>query len=149
MAAPTRPATSPAAQPDPADAKSKTSRWEALTNLSIGRRDDKEKLADIVHKGEIVTLTEEVAQGFLRRHRRPVIRPAADQNTPAPAIHAKDLFGPQPAAEQFGARPDPPGASTVTVTPDPGAHPADPRNAPEAHDPQTDLSVDPDAGKDK
>lgn len=152
MAAPTRPATSPAAQPDPAEAKSKTSLWEALTNLSIGRRDDKEKLADIVHKGEIVRLTEDVARGFLTRHRRPVIRPAAEQNTPAPVIAAKDLFGQQPAAEQFGARPDPPGSSTVTVTPaaDPAAlHPADPRNAPEAHDPQTDLTVDPDARKDK
>lgn len=147
-----RPATSPAAQdgqPDPAEAKSKTSRWEALTNLSIGRRDDKEKLADIVHKGEIVTLTEEVARGFLTRHRRPVIRPAADQNDAAPSITAKDLFGQQPAASQFGARPDPPGSSTVTVTPEPATHPADPRNAPEAHDPQTDLTVDPDARKDK
>lgn len=147
----TRPATPPAQdQPDPAAVKSKTSRWEALTNLSIGRIADKEKLADIVHKGEIVTLTEELAHRFLHGHRVPVIRPAADQNDAAPRIAAKDLFGERPTAAQFGAREDPPGSSTVTVTPAGGSpDPADPRNAPEAHDPQTDLTVDPDARKDK
>ena len=39
---------------------------------------------------------------------------------------------------------DPPGASRVEVT-----DPADPRNAPEATDPKTDFSVDPDAAKDR
>jgi hypothetical protein len=122
--------------------------WEALANLSISRTitDPKsgEKMADIVHKGEVVALDEDTARGFLTRHRRPVIRPAKDQNDPAPAIRARDLFGERPRAEQFGARPDPPGASRVEVT-----DPADPRNAPEATDPKTDFSVDPDAAKDR
>ena len=46
-----------------------------------------------------------------------------------------------PRAEQFGARPDPAGASRITVNPDP----SDPANHPEANDPAVDLSVDPDA----
>lgn len=129
----------------------RTSEWEALTALSISRtaRDPRgERQADIVQRGETVTLTEEQAQGFLTRHRVPVIRPAAQQNQAAPAIRARDLFGQRPPAQAFGARPDPPDASHVTVNED-VADPADPRNAPEANDPVTDLSVDPDAAKDK
>ena len=127
-------------------AKPKTSLWQALANLSIGRSTDREKSADIVHKGETVTLTEEQSQGFLSRHKVPVIRPATEQNSPAARVRAKDLFAPQgrPGAAQFGARPDPPGSSKVTVTE--ADHVL---NAPEAHDPGTDLTVDPDAAKDK
>lgn len=137
------------AQPESKPApRSRNRIWEALTNLSIGRGEDKDKAADIVHKGETVTLTDDQAQGFLNRHRRPVIRPAANQNDAAPDIQAKDLFGQRPPAEAFGARPDPPGSSKVTVN-DEVADPADPRNAPEAKDPKTDFSVDPAAAKDK
>lgn len=128
-----------------------TKAWEALANLSIGRpaRDrGGEKQADIVHRGEIVQLTEEQSQSFLTRHRVPVIRPAALQNEAAPVIRARDLFGQRAPAAAFGAREDPPGSSAVTVNED-VADPADPRNAPEANDPVTDLSVDPDAAKDK
>ena len=125
-------------------AKPKTSLWQALANLSIGRSTDREKSADIVHKGETVTLTEEQSQGFLTRHKVPVIRPAGEQNSPAAPVRAKDLFGKQPVAAQFGARPDPPGSSRVTVSE--AEHVL---NAPEAHDPGTDLTVDPDAAKDK
>jgi hypothetical protein len=128
-----------------------TKAWEALTNLSIGRtaRDrGGEKQADIVHRGETVQLTEEQSQGFLHRHRIPVIRPASQQNEAAPAVKARDLFGQRAPAAAFGAREDPPGSSAVTVNED-VPDPADPRNAPEAQDPQTDLSVDPDAAKDK
>jgi hypothetical protein len=131
----------------PAEARPKGRVFEALANLSISRpATDKggERMADIIHRGETVILTEEQAHGFLTRHRVPVIRPAKDQNDPAPAIRARDLFGERPRAEQFGARPDPPGASRVEVT-----DPADPRNAPEATDPKTDFSVDPDAAKDR
>jgi hypothetical protein len=138
----------PAAQP-----KIATRLWEALTHLSVGRStsDPKgEKHADIVHKGETVELTEEQARGFLTRHRVPVIRPAAQQNQAAPDIKARDLFGTRPPAQAFGARPDPADASAVTEIPEAQAlNPADPRNAPEANDPVTDLSVDPDAAKDK
>jgi hypothetical protein len=148
---PVKPA--PAADPaEPATAtKPKSRLWVALTHLSIGRpATDKggEKMADIVMKGETVTLTDEQADGFLHRHRVPVIRPAKDQGDPAPAIRARDLFGERPRAEAFGARPDPPGASQVTVNPE-VADPQDPRNAPEATDPQTDFTVDPDAAKDR
>jgi hypothetical protein len=137
----------------------KGSPYEALTNLSIGRISDSEKLADIVHKGEIVHLTDEQAQRFLTRHKVPVIRPAKQQNDPAPRIRARDLFGRQPLAQQFEARPDPAGSSAVKTDPDASASaevktvefadPAGPESAPEANDPQTDLSVDPDAARDR
>jgi hypothetical protein len=129
--------------------------WEALTNLSIGRvsKDSRgERMADVVHKGEIVHLTDEEAHGFLRRHRVPVIRPASEQNTPAPRVLARDLFGARPPASAFGAREDPPGSSRVIEHPEAEpavADPADPRNHPEATDPQTDLLIDPDAAKDR
>jgi hypothetical protein len=132
----------------------KTSEYEALTNLSVGRGpSDKDKAADIVHKGETVHLTDEQARGFLdpKRHRVPVIRPASEQNDPAPAIRARDLFGTQPRAQQFGARPDPPGSSRVQEVVSCGApaDPADPMSAPEANDPVVDLAVDPDAAGDR
>jgi hypothetical protein len=147
---PAKPAEPAEARPATAEADPKpkvtTRLWLALANLSISRTatKDGERMADIVHRGETVTLTDDQANGFLTRHRVPVIRPAKDQNDPAPAIRARDLFGERPRAEQFGARPDPPGASRGEVT-----DPADPRNAPEATDPKTDFSVDPDAAKDR
>src|ERR1035441_1537862 len=126
-------------------AKPKSSLWQALTNLSIGRSTDREKSADIVHKGETVTLTEEQSQGFLSRHKVPVTRPAPEhpplavRKSAAPQVRAKDVRGKQPGAAQFGAREDPPGSSRVTVSE--AEHVL---NAPEAHDPGTDLTVDPD-----
>lgn len=135
--------------------------YQALTNLSIGRtaRDRTgEKLADIVHKGETVHLTDEQARGFMTRHRVPVIRPVDEQDEPAPVIGARQLFGERAPAQAFQARPDPAGASQVRINPEApadgsdaaeSADPADPRNAPEANDPQTDLTVDPDAARDK
>ena len=120
--------------------------YEALTHLSVGRATtgkEGDRSADIVHRGETVFLTEEQARGFLdpRRHRRPVIREASEQNEPAPPVTARDLFGQQPRAQQFAATlPDPPGASKVIERPDPEApeDPADPRNAPEASEPAVD-----------
>jgi hypothetical protein len=147
-----KPAEVPEAKPAEARPKALPRLWEALANLSISRTitDPKsgEKMADIVHRGETVELDEDTARGFLTRHRRAVIRPAKDQDDPAPAIRARDLFGERPRAEQFGARPDPPGASRVEVNEE-VTDPADPRNAPEATDPKTDFSVDPDAAKDR
>ena len=135
--------TAPKADDKP-EPKITTRVWEALTNLSIGRgATDKERMADIVHKGETVALTEEQAHGFLHRHRVPVIRPAKDQNEPAPDITARALFGPQPTAQQFGVRADPPGASRVIVN-----DPDHAGKAPEANDPKVDFSVDPAAAKD-
>lgn len=139
-AEPTTDEARPAAQP-------KTGIWLALTNLSIGRAFTRaeDKAADIIHRGETVTLTEDQSHGFLHRHRRPVIRPATDKD-PAPKLTARDLFGVQPRAAQFGAREDPPGSSKIVDT---GADPEHAQNAPEAHDPQVDFSIDPDAAKDK
>lgn len=143
-----------AVKPPAAPAAPKGQLYEALTNLSIGRittiGQDTEKAADIVHRGETVHLTDEQAARFLdpKRHKVPVIRPASQRNEPMPQIRARDLFGNQPQAQQFGARPDPAGASQVIVNPE-SADPADPLNAPEANDPVVDLSVDPDAAKDK
>jgi hypothetical protein len=130
--------------------------WEALTNLSVGRTgSDSEKAADIVHKGETVHLTKEQSDRFLdpKRHKVAVIRPASEQNDAAPRIQARDLFGNRPQAGQFlDTRPDPPNASRVIVNPDAedaSKDPSDPLNQPEANDPVVDLSVDPDAHKDR
>jgi hypothetical protein len=131
------------------------SEYVALANLSIGRsaKDARgERQADIVHRGETVTLTDEQANDFLTRHRIPVIRKKAESGDPAARITARDLFGRQPGAQQFGARPDPAGASKVVINedvPEQGADPEHARKAPEALDPEVDLSVDPDAAKDK
>lgn len=139
------------AQPE---ARPKSGLWEALTNLSISRSGDKEKMADIVHKGETVTLTEEQSKGFLHRHRKPVIRPASDRREPDPGLKARDLFG-RPPGPPADARPDPPADPERSVLGYPlgasqaGQDPEHERNAPEANDPPTDLSVDPDAAKDK
>ena len=132
--------TAPPAEP-------KRAEYEALAPLSLGRpksaSDPKADAADIVQRGETVWLTEDEAHGFLTRHGVPVIRPAKQQNQPAPRITARQVFGKAPRAEQFGARPDPKGASRVEL------NPAHPENHPEANDPQVDLSIDPDAAKDK
>jgi hypothetical protein len=134
--------TAPPAEP-------KRAEWQALAPLSLGRpksaSDPKADAADIVQPGETVWLTEDESCGFLTRHGVPVIRPAKQQNQPAPRITARQVFGPKgrPTAAQFGARPDPKGASSVTL------NPAHPENHPEANDPQVDLSIDPDAAKDK
>lgn len=138
----------------------KGSNYEALANLSIPRvtAPGEDKAADIVHRGETVFLSDEQAARFndRRRHRVPVIRPAREQNDPAPDVSARDLFGARPKAQQFGARPDPAGSTQVKViedadpnAPDAPDDPADPRNAPEANDPVVDLSTDPDARKGK
>jgi hypothetical protein len=126
--------------------------WIAVTALSIPQRsrDPKgEPRANIVHRGELVTLTDEVAATFLPPHKPvPCIRKASQGTDPGPRITARQLFGHRPGASQFGAREDPPEASKVTVNED-IPDPADPRNAPEANDPQVDLSIDPDAAKDR
>jgi hypothetical protein len=141
--------TPPETPPEP---KSRTSKWLALTNLSIGRAFTKveDKAADIVHKGETVTLTEEQSQGFLKRHKRPVIRPAADTDPP-PKLAARDLFG-TPPAPPFDARPDPAVNPDRTVLGLPlGVSTVDDHagNAPEANDPQVDMGGNPNAAKDR
>lgn len=79
------------ARHDPNAGQPATSEYEALTNLSVGRRSGpaSEKATDIVHKGETVHLTEEEAARFLdpNRHRVPVIRPAPDASLSASRPH--------------------------------------------------------------
>jgi hypothetical protein len=73
----------------------KRAEWQALVPLSVGRRGDREKAADLVLTGETVWLTEEESAGYLdrARHRVPVIRPASQKNDPMPRITAANLFG--------------------------------------------------------
>ena len=149
MAAATKTDPVPETPPEP---KPKTGLWLALTNLSISRTFTKieDKAADIVHKGETVILTEEQAQGFLKRHKRPVVRPATETD-PAPKITARDLFG-TPPPPQLGARPDPPADPDRTVLGLPlGVSTVDDHagNAPEANDPQVDMGGNPNAAKDR
>lgn len=121
------------------DTKAEPSRaeWQALVPLSISRRGDKEKAADFVQAGETVLLTEEESAGFLKRHQVPVIRPASQKNEPLPQISARQMFRPIAGPGQFGARPDPAGATRVIT------NPADPASHPEANAPEV---TDPDAG---
>lgn len=119
-----------------------TTPWQVLTSgLSLGRLNqggsDKERAADIAVRGEIVHLTEAQVQHFKTAHQVPVIRPASEKDDPLPVVTAKHLFRPAPGPQQFGARPDPAGASRVAV------NPADPASHPEANAPEV---IDPDAG---
>jgi len=87
-------------------------KWVALTHLSISRpHSDRhghlgdDRMADRAEPGELVTLTEEEAHGFLTRHRVPVIRKATDEDA-GRKITARDLFGrrrPAPATDQLQA----------------------------------------------
>jgi hypothetical protein len=116
-------------------------RYEALTNLTIGRgASDKEKAADIILRGETVTLTDEQAERFLHGHPVPVVRRAGESGA-LPQITARALFRPQPGPNQFGARPDPAGASRVSVN---AADSSDPANHPEA---QVIDVIDPDVNR--
>ena len=143
--------TDPPAETPP-EPKPKSGLWLALTNLSIGRTFTKieDKAADIVHKGETVTLTEDQAHGFLKRHKRPVIRPATDKD-PAPRLVARDLFG-TPPPPPFDVRPDPAPDPDRTVLGHPlGVSTVDDHagNAPEANDPHVDMGGNPNAAKDR
>jgi hypothetical protein len=135
------------------ETESATSAWIAAANLSVSRptpRNDKTGVpqAVVIHRGEELPswVSDDVIQRFLHDHPVPVIRRKSEG--PGGPVTARMLFGRRPRAEQFGAREDPPGSSKVTVNED-IPDPVDPRNAPEATDPTVDLSVDPDAAKDR
>jgi hypothetical protein len=151
-AAKTDPPAETPPEPKP-EAKVKTGRWLALTNLSLSRPfgKDGDKAADILHVGETTEhLTDEQIHGFLHRHKRPVIRPATDKD-PAPRLVARDLFG-TPPPPPFDVRPDPATDPDRTVLGHPlGASTVDdlPGNAPEANDPVVDMGGNPNAAKDR
>jgi hypothetical protein len=110
--------------PDNATSDTRSGKYVALANLSIGRAGNKERQADIVHAGETVTLTDEEAESLSTRHRVPVIRKAGEADFSRP-LTARDLFNTQPGASSFGAAPDPAGSTRVTQTgvPDPALSP--------------------------
>lgn len=82
--------------------------YVALVNLSIARTHgggDRaiDRMADRVEAGERVRLTDDEAQGFLTRHRVPVIRKVTERDS-GRRIIARDLFGrrtPAPATDQL------------------------------------------------
>jgi len=103
--------------------------YVALTNLSLPRRGDKEKMTDLVMKGEVVYLTEEEARPLLRDdpmrdgRQTPVIRKAhgPESTSDVPFLLPKLLSGARTGPPQ-GARQDPAGSSYVIPGP-PEANP--------------------------
>lgn len=77
------------ARPEP-----KRAEWQALIHLSVGRRGDTEKGADLVVPQETIWLTEDESARFLDPRRYPVtpIRPASQKNDPLPRITASTLY---------------------------------------------------------
>src|ERR1700761_7632585 len=99
------------ARPEP-----KRAEWQALVHLSVGRRGDRDRAADLVPAGETVWLTEDESARLLDRghHKVPVIRPATERHEPLPRLSASALFGPKgrPAAPA----PIPGAAAALDVT---------------------------------
>jgi hypothetical protein len=111
--------------------------YEALVNLSVPRRGDKDRQTDLVMAGETVYLTDEEARAFNRRGSRDgrqveVVRKLSGPDgsrEPLPRILPRHvsgrLFRPQaPPPGSDAPRPDPEGSSRVQVLED--------GNAPEA-----------------
>lgn len=101
-------------------------KYMALVNISVPRKNDPNKETDLVMAGETVELDDEIAALHLPPLRRPAtIRKAADRTSEVPVIRPRDLSGvainqrtgkrigyPGPPAD---ARPDPPGSSQILV----------------------------------
>jgi len=102
--------------------------WQAVANLSVSRKDEKDRMADPHAPGDIVTLTQEQARHYLEDFRVPMIRRPSDG--PLPSVTAWHAFVRPPSASQFGVRPDPPGSSNVI------RNPSDPEQHPEASEPK-------------
>lgn len=93
-------------------------KYQALTNLSIGRED---KMSDLVLAGEIVELDENTAHRFLTAHAVPVIRLADQAAEPTARVTGRMLFR-QPMQPPLvlphgwtGPRRDPPGSSEIII----------------------------------
>lgn len=106
--------------------------YQALINLSVPRRGDKDKQCDLVMAGETVELDDEIALQFLRHDDRSgrqveVIRRAGGGDVPRvlPRMVSGRLTGPPQ-----GVRPDPEGSSRVQVL-----------EIPEANEPQPDTET--------
>jgi hypothetical protein len=107
--------------------------YQAVVNLSVPRKGDANKECDLVMAGETVELDDDTADLFRPpRRAMAMIRPAKESGDPLPRVHPKQLFGiavnprtgqviGRPGPPQ-GARPDPPGSSTVQVLEPPEAN---------------------------
>jgi hypothetical protein len=109
------------------------SAYQAIVNLSVPRIGDPNRETDLVMAGETIDLTDDMAANFLPPLKAfPMIRSVKDSGEPLPAIHPKQLSGisinrrtgkriglPGPPE---GARPDPPGSSTITMVEPPEAN---------------------------
>jgi hypothetical protein len=108
--------------------------YEALVNLSVPRRGDKDRQTDLVHAGETLYLTEDEARQFNRRDGRQVdvVRKVSGPDGSRgemPRILPRHVSGrlfrpPPPPPGSDAPRPDPEGSSRVQVIED--------GNAPEA-----------------
>lgn len=100
--------------------------YEALINLSVPRRGDKDRACDLVTAGETVYLTEEEARAFERHGHRdgrqvPVIRKLSGPDgsrEPLPRLLPRHVSGrlfrpPPPPPGSDAARPDPEGSSSI------------------------------------
>jgi hypothetical protein len=110
--------------------------YEALVNLSVPRRGDKDHGADLVYAGETVYLTDEEARQFERHGARDgrvvaVIRKLSGPDgsrEPLPRLLPRHvsglLFRPQaPAPNSDLPRPDPEGSSRIQVIQEAGGAP--------------------------
>jgi hypothetical protein len=102
------------------------SKYEALVNLSVPRKNDPNKETDLVMAGDTVDLDDDTAAKLLPPMRRPaLVRKAADRTSERTVLLPRHLSGvainhrtgkrvgyPGPPAD---ARPDPPGSSQVLV----------------------------------
>ena len=112
--------------------------WQALVNLSLPRRGDKDHKTDLVMAGEVVYLTDEEAAQFNRHGGRDgrqveVLRrvPGGVTGNTVPRVAPRAVSGrvnqpPPPPPGSDAPRPDPPGSSAIQY-----AEPA----IPEAHEP--------------
>ena len=109
------------------------SAYQAITNLSVPRKNDPNKETDLVLAGETIDMDDDVAAKFLPPLRVPaVIRLAKESGEPLPRLHPRQLSGVainQRTGKRIGypgppegARPDPPGSSVVTVMEPPEAN---------------------------
>jgi hypothetical protein len=108
------------------------SAYQALLNLSVPRKGDPNKETDLVFAGETIELDDDVAELFLPpRKAFPMIRAVKESGEPLPQFHPKQLSGiaiNQRTGKRIGypgppegARPDPPGSTTIQVLEPPEA----------------------------
>jgi hypothetical protein len=114
--------------------------YTALCALSVGRittGKEGDRRADIVRPGEDVRLTDEEAQKLMRAHRVPVI--ARKGTSGLRRVTARQLFNPPRPAAAFGALPDEPVGSAVTLL---GEDPDRPSAGPDPRESDPDFGAE-------